>query len=367
MDPMKIGVIGCGNISGIYLQNGRMLEAIEIAAVADLDADRARAQADKYDVPRVCSPDELLADEQIQMVLNLTPPPAHAAVARAAIQAGKHVYNEKPLTVTVEEGRDLLALARDKGVRVGCAPDTFLGAGLQTCRRLIESGAIGRPVAATAFMTCHGHESWHPDPEFYYKPGGGPMLDMGPYYLTALVHLVGPIEAVTGCSAVTFPQRTIGSAPKKGQVIDVEVATHVVGAMQFANGAIGNIITSFDIWGANLPRIEIYGTEGSLSVPDPNTFGGTVKLLEAGNKEWVEQELTGPYAENSRGVGPADMAAAIASGRPHRASGELAFHVLEAMHGIIDAGSERKFIEMTTQPAQPAPLPAGLQQGQVEP
>ncbi len=366
MDPMQIGVIGCGNISGIYLQNARRLEAIEVAAVADLEADRAQAQAEKYDVPRTSSPEQLLADESIEMVLNLTPPPAHADVAIRAIQAGKHVYNEKPLTVSLAEGRKLLDQAAETGVRVGCAPDTFLGAGLQTCRKLIDDGAIGRPVAAVAFMTCHGHDSWHPDPEFDYKPGGGPMLDMGPYYLTALVHLVGPIASVTGSAAVTFPQRTISSEPKKGTVIDVEVPTHVVGALNFAGGAVGNIITSFDVWGANLPRIEIYGTDGSLSVPDPNTFGGKVRLLTGGQNEWVEKDLAFPYDENSRGLGPADMAAAIRSGRDHRASGELAFHVLEAMHGILDAARRRKTVEMTTCPDQPAPMPLGLEAGQVE-
>jgi predicted dehydrogenase len=249
---------------------------------------------------------------------------------------------------------------------LGCAPDTFFGGGIQTCRKLIDDGWIGQPVAATAFMTCHGHESWHPDPEFYYEVGGGPMLDMGPYYLTALVNLMGPIKRVTGSTRITFPERVITSQPKYGKRIKVEAATHVAGVMDFAGGAVGTIITSFDIWFANLPRIEVYGTEGSLSVPDPNTFGGPVRVRRAGAQEWNDIPLTHGYTENSRGIGVADMAYALTSGRPHRASGDLAYHVLDVMEAFEDASRTGRHVEVTSGCIQPAALPMGLRPGELD-
>ena len=226
----------------------------------------------------------------------------------AALEAGKSVYNEKPVAIKREDARKMLDMAKAKGLRVGGAPDTFMGAGIQTCIKLLDDGWIGNPIGATACMACHGPESWHPDPEFYYKIGGGPMLDMGPYYLTALVALMGPVRRVTGSTRISFPERTITSTPKFGTKIRVDVPTHVTGIMDFANGAIGTIITSFDVWAANLPCIEIYGTEGSMSVPDPNCFGGPVKIRREGAVEWSEVPLSHIYAENSRGLGIADMA-----------------------------------------------------------
>jgi len=364
--PVKVGVVGCGNISPIYLKNGKRLEAIEIVACADLIMERARSRAEEFGVPRACTVDELLADPEIQIVLNLTTPNAHAEVALAALQAGKSVYNEKPLAIRREDAKRMLEIAAEKGLRVGGAPDTFLGGGIQTCRKLIADGWIGEPVAATAFMIGHGHESWHPDPEFYYKVGGGPMFDMGPYYLTALVNLVGPVRRVTGATRITFPQRTITSQPKYGTVIDVEVPTHIVGVLEFANDAIGTIITSFDVWGGRLPRIEIYGSRGSLSVPDPNTFGGPVRLLRAGSREWEDVPLAYGYTENSRGLGVADMASALVSGRKHRASGELTYHVLDIMHAIHEAAEQGRYITLESTCVQPDLLPLGLRDGQVE-
>jgi len=309
---------------------------------------------------------ELLADPEIEIVINLTIPKAHAEVALAALQAGKSVHNEKPLAIERAQAHQLLALAREEGLRVGCAPDTFLGGGIQTCRKLIDDGWIGEPIAATAFMTCHGHESWHPDPEFYYKVGGGPMFDMGPYYLTALVNLIGPVRRVTGSARITFPERLVTSQPKHGTRIEVDVPTHVAGVLDFANGAVGTIITSFDIWSAHLPRIEIYGTEGSLSVPDPNGFGGPVLVKRAGASEWSDVPLTHGYAVNSRGIGVADMAYALRSGRPHRANGELAYHVLDIMHAFHDASREGKHIELASTCDRPAPLPMGLLPGTLD-
>lgn len=364
MQPAKVGIIGCGAISGIYFQAGRTFEMLDIVACADLIRERAEAKAKEFGCKAV-TVEELLADPEIEIVLNLTIPNAHASIAQAAVEAGKSVHNEKPLTITREEGRKLLATAKEKGVRVGCAPDTFMGAGIQTCRKLIDDGVIGEPIAATAFMMCHGHEGWHPDPEFYYKVGGGPMFDMGPYYLTALVNLIGPVKRVSGSTRITFPERVIGSEPKKGQVIKVDVPTHVAGLMEFANGAIGTIITSFDVWAAELPRIEIYGTKGTLSVPDPNGFGGPVRVFLP-QEGWKEVSLTHGYEENSRGIGVADMAYALRSGRKHRASGELAYHVLDIMHAFHDASDQGKRVDLESTCERPAALPVGLKPGTLD-
>jgi predicted dehydrogenase len=357
--PLKVGLIGCGNISDVYLKNARKLDAIEVVACADLVRQRAEAKATAYGVPRVCTADELLADLEIAIVLNLTTPGAHAEIALAALAAGKSIYNEKPLAIQLEDGRRIVETARSKNLRVGCAPDTFLGGAWQTARKLIDDGAIGEPVAATAFMTCHGHENWHPDPEFLYQVGGGPMFDMGPYYLTALVNLLGPVRRVTGMTAVTFPERTITSAPKRGTRIKVEVPTHVAGALEFVNGAIATLITSFDVWHTNLPLIEVYGSTGSLSLPDPNAFGGQVRLRGAGDEAWRDVPLAFGRVENERGIGLADLAAALCERREHRASGELALHVLEVMHAFHSAAAERRHLELHHSCDRPAPFPTG--------
>ncbi len=364
--PVKVGIVGCGNISGIYFAAGKKFDVLNIAACADLDIDRAKAKAEEHGVPKACSVEELLADPEIEIVINLTIPKAHYEVCLAAVNAGKHTHVEKPLCVTREQGKHLLKTAKEKGVRVGAAPDTFLGGGHQTARKLIDDGWIGEPIGASAFMLCHGHESWHPDPEFYYKAGGGPMFDMGPYYLTALVALLGPIKRLTGSTRVTFPERTITSAGKYGQKITVDVPTHVSGIMDFANGAVGTILTSFDVWHHNMPNIEIYGTEGSMRVPDPNGFGGPVSIRKAGASEWTEMPLTHGFADNSRGIGVADMAYAIQSGRAHRASGELGYHVLEAMHGFHDASSSGRHYEMESTTSRPAALPLNLPKGALD-
>lgn len=356
---VKVGVIGCGNISGIYLKNSHSLADIEVAAVSDLDMDRAQAKASEYGIPKAVTVEELLADPEIEIVLNLTIPKAHAAVAFAALDAGKSVYNEKPLTIERADAQKMLELARAKGLLIGCAPDTFLGAGLQTCRQLIDEGAIGTPVAATAFMMIHGHESWHPDPEFYYQVGGGPMFDMGPYYLTALVSLLGAARRVTGSAQISFPERTITSKPKYGQTIKVEVPTHISTVIDFHSGVVGTMIMSFDVWAAQVPRIEIYGSEGTLSVPDPNTFGGPIRLWRWDDREWREMPLTHEFAENWRGLGVADMANALRNGHSHRANGDLAYHVLDIMHAVHDASREGRHIELTSTCERPAPLRAG--------
>jgi predicted dehydrogenase len=362
---VKIGIIGTGNIFPAYVRGCRAFDILEIVACADIDGEKAKQKAGEFNIPRSCPVEELLADPEIQIAINLTVPKAHTEVSRAAVSAGKHVYSEKPLAVNRKEGQQLLAAAQEKGVRVGCAPDTFLGGGHQTCRRLIDDGWIGEPVAAVAFMVCHGHESWHPNPDFYYQVGGGPMLDMGPYYLTALINLLGPVKRATGSTRLTFPERTASSESHYGRRIPVEIPTHIVGVLDFASGAVGTIITSFDIWAANLPNVEIYGSEGSLSVPNPNGFGGVVRVRRAGADQWSEVPLT-HSADVGRGIGVADMAYAIVHGRPQRTSGEMAYHVLDVMEAFEDASQTGRHVEIASRCSKPAPLPLGLERGKLD-
>lgn len=358
MNPVKVGIIGCGKICDIYFKNMRdMFKILEVKACADIDMSRAKEKAAMYPGVQAMSVKKLLADPEIEIVVNLTIPKAHFKIAMQAVKAGKSVHNEKPITLLRREAVKLLDAAEKQGVLVGNAPDTFMGAGIQTCRKLIDDGAIGEPVAATAFMTSRGHECWHPDPEFYYEAGGGPMFDMGPYYLTALINLIGPVKSVSGRTRKTFPTRTITSEKKKGKIIPVEVPTHIAGIMDFENGAVGTIIMSFDVWRANLPRIEIYGSEGSLQVPDPNGFGGPVKLFKPGDEDWKEIPLTHRHDGNARGIGPADMAYALRTGSPLRANGKLAFHVLDIMHAFHDASDKNKCVKISSVCEKPASLP----------
>jgi predicted dehydrogenase len=367
MKPVKVGLVGSGFISGIYLENSKVFKGFDVVACSDLIIERAEARAEEYGVPKACSTEEIMADPEIEIVLNLTTPNGHYDVAKQAIEAGKSVYNEKPLAVDLADGKELVDLAKENGALVGGAPDTFLGGGIQTCRKLIDDGVIGKPVAITAFMTCPGHESWHPDPGFYYKKGGGPMFDMGPYYLTALVNLVGPINRVKASTKITFDERTITSEPLNGTKIKVDVPTHVAGIMDFRNQATGVIITSFDVWGAQLPRIEVYGTHGSLSVPDPNTFDGPVQVYLPEDKAWKDVPLTHGYTSNSRGIGVADMANALRSGRPHRANGDLTYHVLETMHAFHTASDKEKTVRIKSKVKRLEALPLGLLKGSLDP
>jgi predicted dehydrogenase len=359
MKKLNVGIIGCGNISKIYLEQSKTFDVLAVTAVADTIAARAQEKAAQFQV-RALSVDEILADKDINIILNITPPAAHASIALAALTAGKSVYNEKPLAILREDAQKMLQLAGEKNLRVGCAPDTFMGAGLQTCRRLIDQGEIGKPVAATAFMMGHGPERWHPDPEFFYKPGAGPLFDMAPYYLTALISLLGPVKRLSSMARISFQERMIGSEPKRGQVIKVETPTHVSANLEFTSGAMATLITSFDVWKSSVPRIEIYGSEATLWAPDPNTFGGPVQVFRSDSKEWSEMPLITWRSFNSRSLGLADMAHAILSGRPHRANGEMAYHVLDIMHTILEASQEGKELAVNSSCAQPAPLPDGL-------
>jgi predicted dehydrogenase len=367
MDKVNVGVIGCGNICGIYFKNLKRFPFLDVTACADIDVERAKAKATEFGIKKACTAEELLKDRKVHVVVNLTVPLVHGEIALAAVKKGKSVYNEKPLCVHRADAKKLVAKAAKKGVRVGCAPDTFMGAGLQTCRKLIDDGVIGQPVAATAFMLGGGPEGWHPNPAFFYQVGGGPMFDMGPYYVTALVSLLGPVETVAGMARISFPERTIGSGEFKGQKVKVEIPTHIVGVLKFTSGPIGNLITSFDVkGGANLPRIEIYGSEGTLCVPDPNSFGGPVKVKRLDEKEYREVPLTHGYEENSRGIGVADMVLGKQNNRTHRASGDLAFHVLDVMHAIHEAAAAGKHAALKSTCERPKALPTGLQFGQLD-
>ncbi|HVB75318.1 MAG TPA: Gfo/Idh/MocA family oxidoreductase [Ktedonobacteraceae bacterium] len=249
---------------------------------------------------------------------------------------------------------------------IGCAPDTFLGGGLQTCIKLINDGQIGTPVAATAFVMNHGMEHWHPDPYFFYQPGAGPMFDVGPYYLTALIAMLGPITRVSASTRITFPERTVTSAPDAGAKIPVNTPTHITGIMDFASGVVGTIITSFDVWHHHLPYIEIHGTEGSISTPDPNTFGGPVYLRRAKDNAWQEVPLSHGYTKNARGLGLADMVRATRSEHRYRANGEMAFHVLDVIESFLQSSTEDRHIILHSTCSRPEPFAAGEQSWQEE-
>jgi predicted dehydrogenase len=364
MDRLPIGIIGCGNISAAYLKAMADFPILDIRGIADLDPAAAAARADEFGLA-ARSIKELLADDAIELVVNLTVPKAHVPVAMDVLAAGKHTYSEKPLGVTFDEGRRLAEAADAKGLRIGAAPDTFLGGGHQAARAVIDSGALGQPVGGSAFFMCPGHERWHPNPGFYYEAGGGPMLDMGPYYITDLVNLLGPVAEVAAFATALRSERVITSEPRNGERIPVEVATHVAGVMAFENGAVVQIGMSFDVAGHRHLPIEIYGTEGSLLVPDPNRFGGEIQLLKKGG-EFAEVQGEHPYSDgNFRSIGVADMAHAIRSGRPHRADGALALHVLEVMEAFQKAADQGRTIAIGTRTQRPAPLSASLTDGKL--
>lgn len=333
MERTKVAFIGVGDISGIYLENlTKTFKQIEVLGVCDLVREKAERAQEKYGIPKIYETmHDAFADAEVDIILNLTRPYEHFEVTKAALEAGKHVYSEKPLGATKEEGEALITLAAEKGLSIGGAPDTFLGASIQTCRKLIDDGFIGEIIGFNASMICRGHESWHPDPAFYYQFGGGPMMDMGPYYLTALINLVGRVKSVTSVVRTSFKQRVITSQPHSGTIVDVEVPTHLTGILELENGAVGNLLTTFDVVYKEQARFEIYGSEGTLIVPDPNFFGNSIYLLRQETGEYKEMPLLYDYKENSRGLGLADMAAALRNKRPARTGMEQLFHVLDVM------------------------------------
>ena len=365
MRKVGVGIIGCGNISTSYLKAARQFPILDIKAVADMRSEAAERRGAEFGVPGM-RVDQMLKRDDIEIVINLTVPLAHTDVSLAVLNAGKHVHSEKPLGVNLVEAGKVMELAAQKNLRVGCAPDTFLGGGHQTVRKLIDDGAIGTPVAGSAFFMCPGHERWHPAPGFYYLRGGGPMLDMGPYYITDLVQLLGPVASVMGSTARPRSERLVTSAPMNGTLIPVEVSTHVAGMLEFESGAVVGITMSFDVPKHRHTPIEIYGDKGSILVPDPNRFGGEVQVAKTGG-EWETVPLTHGHVEGEfRSIGVADMATAIVTDRPHRASGALAFHVLEVMEAFQTSADQGRRVAIESRVERPAAMPAGRETGQID-
>jgi predicted dehydrogenase len=355
-DPSGIGLIGCGTISGAYLRTLTRAPGVRVVAVADLDPVRARTQADAFGVPLALDPAALLALDEVDLVIDLTVPAAHYDVNRAALEAGKLVYSEKPLAKSADEARALLALADRVGRPLGGAPDTFLGAGLQTVIGALAAGTIGRPFAAVAHMVSRGPERWHPDPGFFYQAGAGPLLDMGPYYVTALVALFGPVASVSAEGGRLWSERVVGSGPRAGERLPVAVDTHVTLLLRFVSGEIATLLTSFDVAASDLPRFEVFGEEGTLAVPDPNTFGGPVRQRSAADEPWRELPLVPGFTTDARGIGALELRLAAASGRAPRASAGLASHVLDVLDGALRSARLGRRVEIDSRPERPAPL-----------
>ena len=367
MEKVRIAMIGVGNISSIYLKNlTGLFKEVELIGVCDLIRERAEQAQVKYNIPKIYDTmHDAFADPEVEIVLNLTRPYQHYDVTKAALLAGKHVYSEKPLAADWEKGRELLALAKEKGLRLGGAPDTFLGAGIQTCRRLIDEGWIGTPIGSAAYFIGRGMETWHPEPDFFYQYGGGPMMDMGPYYVTAMVNLMGKIDRVVSASRASFPKRMITSQPSAGQTIDVNVNTYIAGTVQYASGAIGTIFTTFDVYfpGDKSRFIEIYGSEGTLFVPDPNCFSGKIELYRPEEGVVREIPMMYDYPENSRGLGLADMAKALRGGREARCDVQQTSHVLEVMCGFAKSAETGGWVDIETDYHRAAPMQRAVVKG----
>ena len=371
----RVGLIGTGRISDIYLKTCATFDELDIVVCGSLNMDESRAKAEEYGVPRVATPDEIIADPDVDCILNLTIPAAHAEISLKALEAGKHVYSEKPFVTDLADGQRVLDLAKKKGLLVGNAPDTFFGGRWQTVRKLLDSGKIGEPTGVAAFVPTHGVERHHPNPDFYYQKGGGPLLDLGPYYLTAMVFLLGPIARVAGLSRRTFPERMIENGPRTGEMVQVEVDTHCLSLIEFESGVIGEMMMSFDVWESETPRLEIYGTEGTICIPDAdpgdgaNIFQGpvwyrtraesrwTMRPRPQAPAEWCVAENTHGLNYDARGIGLLDLAFAAQEGRPPRASGAVAHHVYEVMQGMLDSPRRGQFVNIESTCAAPDILP----------
>ena len=372
---LKVGLVGCGRISDIYLQNCARFDELDIIACASLDLAESKAKAAQHDIPLAYDVDTLIANPDIDCVLNLTIPAAHAEITKRALHAGKHVYSEKPFVTERQDGLDILQLASEKNLLVGNAPDTFLGGRWQVVRELLDNDVIGEPVAVSAFVGTHGVERHHPNPDFYYQRGGGPLLDLGPYYLTAMVFLFGAVTQVTGMAKRSFERRMIENGPRYGQWMDVEVDTHSQNMFSFENGVMGNMTMSFDIWDSEMPRFEIYGTTGTITITDPdpvhgaNVFEGDVLYRTIENSRWTHQPrpadrgewLIAPnqfgYNYNARGLGLRDLALAIRDGRKPRASAELAFHIFDIMDSLLKSVQSGHSEQVLSRCERPEPMP----------
>ncbi len=356
MERITLGIIGCGTISDVYFETATEFDCLEVVACADLATERAEAKADQYGC-RVLPTDALLADPEVDVAVVLTPPSTHGDLLIRALENDTHAYTEKPLATSMTQGREIVRTAREKDLLVGSAPDTVLGSGLQTCRDVLEAGRIGGPVGAVASWATSGHEHWHPDPDFYYQEGGGPLFDMGPYYLTALVALLGPARAVAGTTTKATDERTITSEPRWGETIDVTVPTHETGTVTFENGTVGTVMMSFDVWETSVTGFEIYGTEGTLQLTNPNRFDGTPRVRVQGVDEVQEISVTRNQSRHQRGLGLLDLAYALTTDWHHRTSAALALHVLDIMTGIRDSGAENEYIELSSTLERPPAVP----------
>lgn len=356
---LRVGIIGCGNISTAYLQLASMFKGYDIVAAADINMDNARARAAEFDV-RAQTVDDLLAAADVDLVINLTIPAAHVDVSRAILKAGKHVYSEKPFVLSLAEAQELGDIAKAEGVRIGSAPDTFMGGSHQLARNLIDAGAIGKVTSGTAVVMSSGMEDWHPNPDFFFQKGGGPILDLGPYYICNLVQLLGPVQKVTSFTGMASDTRTIQNGPRNGETVPVETPTTIHSVLSFESGAIITLLASWDVWASNHPIMELYGSEGTMDVPDPNFFGGILTVTERSGDP-VEKSWDHPFSvpnfeetqANYRGAALADMALAIAEGRPHRCNDEFATHVVEVMTAILEAGETGTVMTMTTTCSKP--------------
>ena len=369
---MNIGIVGVGCISKIYLKNlHEVFHELRLIGVCDLIKERALNAQKEWNIPKVYdNMHELFADPEIDIVLNLTRPYQHYEVSKAALNAGKHVYSEKPLGADLAEGEELVALAKEKGLMIGGAPDTFMGAGIQTCRKLIEDGVIGEVVGGRCVMASHGVESWHPDPDFYYQRGGGPIYDMGPYYITALINLLGGVKSVFGYAKTSYKTRLITAEPHVGEIIEVNTPTHIESFLNFDSGATVSLLTSFDIYSTKQTNVEIYGTKGTLYVPDPNYFGGTRKtagtpiiFFNGETQKEEEYPLTFDYSENARCLGLADIAKAIETGRAGRTTYKQTLHVLEIMASVMKSAETGATVELKTHFEREAPMDPTLPVG----
>ncbi len=362
MGQLGVGIIGCGNISAAYLRLGPLFKALDMRAVADINMDAATARAEEFGV-RAETVDGLLAADDIDVIVNLTIPEAHYPITKRILEAGKHAYTEKPIVLTLEEGEDLRRIAADKGLRIGSAPDTFLGGVHQQARALIDDGKVGKIIGGTCHVMGHGMEGWHPNPDFFYQPGAGPVLDIGPYYVTNLIQLLGPVKSVVSLATTTFAERTIANGERLGEKVQVNTPTNIHALLEFANGATITLGASWDVWAHRHANMELYGETGSLFVPDPNFFGGTLEVSGESNEISEVDAWDHPFGvanegdrANYRCAGLADMAAAIDEGRPHRCGIDLAVHAVDVMTAILRAGEERRFVELTTTCDRPEPL-----------
>jgi predicted dehydrogenase len=366
MTKLGIGIIGCGNISTAYLKLAPLFKGLEVRAVADINMEAATARAAEFNV-KAQSVDDLLANPALDIVINLTIPDAHYPITKRILEAGKHAYSEKPLVLTLEQGTTLRDLAKAKGLSVGCAPDTFLGGAHQQARAILDEGTIGEITTGNAAIQAHGPESWHPSPEFFYQPGAGPIMDMGPYYIATLINLLGPVKRVGALTSSAEPERTIGSGPRQGQKIKVNTPSNIQALLEFHSGATISFSASWDVWHHKRNHFELYGTKGTLYVPDPNFFGGTVEVALAGGEAQVQSPWDHPFGKinqnhngrdlaNYRTAGLADMAQAHMEGRDHRCSLERTLHGVDVMTSILKSGETGQFITLTTTCTRPAAL-----------